>query len=297
MNNMLKRLRVASFSLGIIAACGLAYDLVLFAYLRPRVLHFEALSDQVEVLGLLTGLSLILIGLFHLFTVVTLLLQITVGKSTSFLKVLAGVIGVISALLLFSDLAMLQDIGNQYEMHWDTASEWTILFINHSLHVLFTFLAFLALSQKHKIGEPTGEAPVKDEVLFSTVHLTGLLCGGIGSIAVVLVLLAPLPVGIAQAISAPVGLLILLPYLLALGTWLILKYKERTTGWFDEKQLQDISRAGLWTLVLTIPVMSVFGILQRMSGPGSPWDFIWFPAYIFLSMLIFSSTTLIYFRR
>jgi len=296
MNKTLKRLRITSLSLGIIAACGLVYNLILFAYLRPRVVHFEALADQVETLGLLTGLSLFLVGLFHLSTVITLLLQIFVRKSAGLLKTLAVVIGVISGLLLFSDLSMLQDIGKQYEMRWDTAGEWTILFINHGLHGLFTLLAFSALISKDETDR-SREAPVKDEVLFLTAHTTGLLCGGIGLTGIALALIGPLPVWVAKAISVPIGLLIVLPYLLVLGAWLAAKHREKIADWFDEKQLQDISRAGLWTLAITFLCMLAAGLLQRANGPGSLWDFLWLPLYLFLSMTTFSAVTLHYARR
>ena len=297
MNKSLKRLRIASLSLGIIAASGLIYNLILFAFLRPRVLNFETLGDQMILLGDLTGLSLIVIGIFHLCTVITLLLQITVQKSAGTLKVLTGVVGIISGLLLLSDLAMLSDIGKEYVQGWDTSSEWAILFINHGLHILFTVLAFLALTMRGKMDGHPEEIAAKDDVLFATAHTTGLLCGGIGLIAILLVLVTSVPNWLIEALSLPIGLLVLLPYLLILGTWLFMKRREKVREWFDEKQFQDISRAGLWTLAITLPCMVAIGILQRVNGPGSAWDFLWLPLYVFLSIAIFSWATLYSLRR
>jgi hypothetical protein len=295
MDKTLKRLRIASLSLGIIASCGMIYNLTLFTYLRPRVLNFEALSEQTILLGDLTALSLILIGVFHLCTVITLLLQITVQKSASTLKVIVGVIGIISGLLLLSDLALLSDIGKEYVEGWDTSSEWTILFINHSLHTLFALLAFPALMVKGK-GQ-IEEIAAKDDVIFAAAHTTGLLCGGIGLVVVILALAAPLPTWLLATLSIPIGLLIILPSLLAVGVWLFMKRREKVNEWFDEKQLQDISRASLWTLALTLPCMIAVGIVQRVNGPGSAWDFVWLPLYIFLNMTLFSAATLYLLRR
>jgi len=297
MNISLKRLRIASLSLGIIAACCLIYNLGLFVYLRPRVLTFEALGEQTIILGDLTGLSLVLIGFFHLCTVITLLLQITVQKSASKLKVLVGVIGTISGLFLLSDLALLSDIGKEYVQGWDTSGEWIILFINHGLHALFTILAFPALISGTKRDEQPGEIAAKDDVLFAAALTTGLLCGGIGLIVVIFALASPLPAWLIEYISTPIGIVILLPSLLAFGVWLFLKRREKVKDWFDEKQLHDISSAALWTLTFTLPCMVTVGVLQRVNGPGSAWDFVWLPLYIFLNMTIFSSATLYSLRR
>jgi uncharacterized membrane protein len=291
MKKTLQRMHIASISLGVIAASGLIYNLLLFTYLYPRVLHFEPLGGQLEALGILSGLSLAVIGFFHLITVMTLVLQVIVSRSAGFLRILTIVIGIISGLLLLSDLAMLQDIGKQYALGWNTAGEWTILFINHGLHVIFTVLALLALLTKRKGENPPEEAALKDEVLFNAAHMTGLLCGGIGLVATVIVLVARIPI-LVEILSIPVGVLILLPYLLMLGIWLFFKRKEKVREWLDEKQFQDIARAGLWTTILLPPCMIAIGVLQLVNGVDSAWSYTWLPFYIFLAMLVFSSTAL-----
>lgn len=297
MNKFIKNLRIISISLGVIVASGLIYNLILFAYLHPRVLNFEVLGEQMETLGILTGLSLALTGIFHLLTVGTLLLQVAVQKLAGTLKILTFVIGIISGLLLLSDLAMLQDIGKQYEMGWSTAGEWMILFINHGLHILFTVLAFLTLTVKSQRKSAPEEVIAKDEVLFVAAHTTGLLCGWIGLIIVILALVALLPIRVIEVLSVLIGFLVLLPYLLILGIWLFMKRKEKIRDWLDEKQFQDVSRASLLTLIILVPCMFVISILQRVNAPGNIYDFIWFPLYIFLSMVVLSSATLYSIRR
>jgi hypothetical protein len=291
MNKTIQRMNIVSISLGIIAASGLIYNLILFAYLRPQVLQFQTLNGPLETLGILSGLSLALIGFFHLFTVITLVLQVIIKRSASFLKILTIVIGIISGLLLLSDLAMLQDIGHEYELGWNTTGEWTILFINHGLHALFTVLALLTLSTRRKIDRELAETALKDDVLFNAAHMTGLLCGGIGLIATIIVLTTRNPL-LVKLLSIPIGVLVLLPYPFILGIWLFIKRKEKPKEWLDEKQFQDISRAGLWSTIILLPCMIAIGILQQVNGSGSAWSFIWLPVYIFLSMLVFSSTAL-----
>jgi len=89
----------------------------------------------------------------------------------------------------------------------------------------------------------------------------------------------------------------LLPYLLILSVWLFMKRKEKITDWLDEKQFLDISRASLLTILIILPIMTLMGVLQRIIGFGNVLDFIWFPLFIFLSMVSFSSATLYLSRR
>jgi hypothetical protein len=292
MDKFLKNLRVTSIGLGVIAASSLVYNLILFAYLYPEVLHFEILDGQMEILGLLSGLSLVLIGIFHLVTVITLLAQIIFQRSAGILKILTIVIGIISGLLLLSDLSMLQDIGKQYVQGWNSASEWTILFINHGLHVLFTILAFVTLATRIGRENRPEESVVKDDVLFIATHTTGLLCGMIGLIAILVALVTRLRLSIFEILSVTIGVLVLLPYLFALSVWLFMKRKEKITDWLDEKQFLDISRASLLTILITLPIMTLISVLQRIIGFGNVLDFIWFPLFIFLTMVSFSSVTL-----
>jgi hypothetical protein len=297
MDKFLKNLRVTSIGLGVIAASSLVYNLILFAYLYPKVLHFEILDGQMEILGLLSGLSLVLIGIFHLVTVITLLAQIIFQRSAGILKILTIVIGIISGLLLLSDLSMLQDISKQYVQGWNSASEWTILFINHGLHVLFTILAFVTLATRIGRENHPEESAVKDDVLFIATHTTGLLCGMIGLIAILVALVTRLRLSIFEILSVTIGVLVLLPYLFALSVWLFMKRKEKITDWLDEKQFLDISRASLLTILITLPIMTLISVLQRIIGFGNVLDFIWFPLFIFLTMVSFSSVTLYLSRR
>ena len=297
MDRLIKNMRIISLSLGLLSAFGLIYNLCLFSYLRPRVINFEALGSQVEILGVFAGVCLIIIAVFHLCAVGTLLLQITTLKQTGLLKILSVVLGIISGLLILSDLAMLQDIGRQYEMGWDTAGEWTILSINHGIHLLLTILAFPALAGKSKESGDSEETALKETVLFTTTHTTGLLCGAIGLIAILLALLIPLPTIVIEAIVMPIGLLILLPYLIILVIWLLMKRKEAFKEWFDEKQFQDVTKASLWSLIITIPCMITIGIVQRANAPGNVYYSVWLPIYIFLCMLTFSATILYLSRK
>jgi hypothetical protein len=68
--------------------------------------------------------------------------------------------------------------------------------------------------------------------------------------------------------------------------WLILKLRDRPADWYDEKQWQDISKAALVTLVLSIPGMALLFFVAH------PLGMFWFTHYIFLALFLFSGSTL-----
>ena len=93
------------------------------------------------------------------------------------------------------------------------------------------------------------------------------------------------------------SMIIILPYLLAAIYWLIMKIREKTWQWYDEKQFQDISRASLMTMALSLVIMLVIFLIQYFNNS---FDFVaitWFPFYVFLVLLLFSSITLYYNKR
>ena len=72
--------------------------------------------------------------------------------------------------------------------------------------------------------------------------------------------------------------------------WLSLKLKQRINNWYDEKQLQDILKSSLTTLLLSVPGLALFLFIKI------PDHFYYFLYNIFLILLIFSSSTLYFFK-
>jgi hypothetical protein len=88
----------------------------------------------------------------------------------------------------------------------------------------------------------------------------------------------------------PFYILFLIPYALAVVYWLWLKRKQQINDWYDEKQLQDILKSSLTTLLLSIPGLALFLLVEI------PSNFYILPYYIFLVLLVFSISTLYFFR-
>jgi hypothetical protein len=89
----------------------------------------------------------------------------------------------------------------------------------------------------------------------------------------------------------PFYLLILVPYGLTAFSWLLLKRREKPADWYDEKQWQDMTKAALVTLVLSLLGMGVLLLFPK------PLGLFWFPHYVFLTLFLFSAFTLFFVFR
>jgi len=82
----------------------------------------------------------------------------------------------------------------------------------------------------------------------------------------------------------------LIPYALVVIYWLSFKLKHRIKDWYDEKQLQDILKSSLTTLLLSVPGLAILLFIKI------PSHFYFFLYYMFLILLVFSSSTLYFFK-
>jgi hypothetical protein len=295
MPKYLRYLHLTTVSLGLIAAVGIVFNLGMFITLFPKVTQLQPIGSPWETLGIVAGLNILVITIFHISGISSLLMHVIVMRKPSIIKVAGVVVGIISALMILSDLAMIQDIGHQYEAGLGTRAEWTILFINYALHVLFLVLVMYSVLHEIRAHQALPPVAARDEVVFQTLHMTGLICGIIGAITILAALFAMVTPWILQQIVFVIGTIILIPYVIVLGIW-IFKTSQVRSG-VDEKQSLDVSRAGLWTIIILLPLMVIVFILQQRTGLSDRLAVLWLPIFVFISLLGFSGITLLYSRR
>ncbi len=298
MGKGLHRLHILSISLGLVAAIGFVYNSVILGLIFPKVERFDPIGTQWEIAGIVVGASLFMIALFHLVAVLTMLLRALNLRAVSWRVAALLVLGILSGILILADLTMLQEIGKQYAQGWHSTGEWTILFTSSALHALFIGFTLPALlANLREPGSSPDEPMLKDHVVFQLTHLTGFLCGALGTAAWIIAVALQVPAWILEQIVFTLGGLILIPYCLILLIWLWFKRKDFIPDWFDEKQIQDLAKAGLGTLFIVPPIMILFYLLQTKLPNGEVWGLLWLPAYLFLTLLTFSAGTLLLSRE
>ncbi|MCK4301523.1 MAG: hypothetical protein KAW91_02055 [candidate division Zixibacteria bacterium] len=88
--------------------------------------------------------------------------------------------------------------------------------------------------------------------------------------------------------------LILIPFVLVYVYWGIARRSSHSDDLIDEKQEHDMTKAAATTWAFSIPAMAILFMVWNSVDAS---DSIWLPYYIFVTILIFSATTLVYFKR
>ena len=291
MSRFLKTLHLTALSLGFLAAVAAAFNLVIFSILFPQVTQLLESQPNWETYGVVAAINIIVIAFYQLISVIALLTHLIVRRKTSGVVVGTIAIGIISGLMILGDITLLSDIGNEYEAGLQTRGEWYILFASYVLHLLSLGMGVVALVGNLKGDAQPTEQPLKDEVLFLSLHTTGVICGILGLAGVLAGVFSSLEPWMLQMVANITSLLIIAPYLVILAVWIFRRYWGLPSPDLDEKQLQDLARSGLTTLLISLPVMAIYYQVQ-ITQEGGIFSVLWFPLLLFIVMSLFSSFAL-----
>jgi len=284
---------LAVFSIG-----GLAYNILFYERIRPLILRFEDITAILDKMQIMAAANFILLFIFHAMAILYIFFQIMFFKKESLLRALLFFLSIISGLMIPGDFALLSDIGKEHIAGLDTSGEWPVLYSSQLIHILFIILVILLifLTFRKLLQASNEDIVLKDEAIFINAQYIGIFCGLFG-------------IGVFSALSAStqlwalkkgifiISLISVLPYILIVIYWLIIKAKEKTGSWYDEKQYQDISRGSLLTIIISIIIMTIIFIMQYFSKAFEFIAITWWPFYVFLVLLLFSGSTLYYAKR
>jgi hypothetical protein len=202
--------------------------------------------------------------------------------------------------MVFGDFALIGDIVKEYYAGLPgIGSEFVILYLSQLLHLLFysLLIIFAILNNRAKKlpGQDSAETPVRDEAIFIDAQYIGIFTSVMGLVILLsLSLFSPLW-AIKKGIVTLCAVLVI-PYAAIVVYWLVIKLRERVTEWYDEKQFQDVTKAGFISFLSTIVILAIFFIVQNTLTKFMLLNVIWFPLYFFIALLIFSGSIL-YFNK
>jgi len=253
----------------------------------PGVLRFEA-SDFLDVL---VGAGYLVMLLFHAAAFLFLFGQVRRAKRFAGWPVLGLVTGVVSLFAIAAEKVMYDEISREMAIESPFPDEVFLLYGCLAVNLLFSAVmmaaAFRTLLRSLSDGAVRSG---KDECVFILAQLMGVVSGVMGLALTSVLIARGWPTG-RFWIFIPFYALFMLPYGLAVFYWLVLKWREKPADWYDEKQVRDMMKASLATLILSIPALAV------LAFAGRAISFYWFPFYLFFVMTVFSTGTYYYFKR
>jgi hypothetical protein len=194
------------------------------------------------------------------------------------------ILGIISGLLVFSDVALLSDINRQYHNQL-SQPEWQLVYP----FIIYQFVITLIFQYCHLTGKflvQQEEMITRDINIFLVVQVVGVVCGvlGLGLMSLGFLYSRAWTLTIHTIISMGV---LLFPYVLAVGYWIFMKLKEKDRQWYDEKQSQDVGKSAFLTLVIVTFIMVALFFLHYFRLDGVI-RMLWLPFYIFSTLFLFS---------
>ena len=289
---------VVTFVMSILSLAGFIYNLLFYESIRPGIYEFADISGILETMQIPVALSYIFVFIFHIVAVLYIFFQLMYFKKEDILRAFLFFLGIISTIMVIGDFALLSDIGKEYMLGLDTSGEWSVLYGNQAVHLLFAVLIpiFVIHSRRKASTGKEEEKVLRDEAIFINTQYVGIFCGIFG-IGVFAVLSAYTPLWALKKGIFTISLIAVLPYLLIAAYWLIVKIREKTGQWYDEKQYLDISRGSLFTMIVSIITMTIIFVVQYFVKAFEFMTITWFPFFVFLVLLLFSGTTLYYAKR
>jgi hypothetical protein len=257
--------------------------------LRPKMVAFEPLTAGEKALLNYVGIGLMLALIFCILAVARIVRFSARTQRLLPLHVLVVAAGVLALLFIFSDIALLSDIGKQYELGL-SQPEWTVLYGVMAFQVLA--VVSLLYATTFTLGTSNAGMEVsRDSTIFLLAQVVGVLCGGVGLALTVTNFRFPRPLWMVQAQMVPIMVVILAPYALMAALWMLVKLREGGE-WFDEKQRQDVGASAFLTMVIGMVGMAILYFLNQDDLQGMV-SVLWFSFYAFLILLSFSSVNLV----
>jgi len=274
----------------IISFASLIY--ILYQVNTNLVVAIDIFHTKFETIHYLVGFGHLFVLLFHIYAIVYIFLHFRRFASLKLFKIILLILGVISLFSIGVEKVMIDEIAREFR-HGLGINELYILNLAYIINMVFSLLLFVFLLRTVKlINLENAETVPVDENLFIIGQSLGII-SGITGLWFTLHMIKFVGAEIMMDklwVFIPFYILFLIPYILAILYWLSIKRKQRIHDWYDEKQVQDMLKSSLVTLLLSVPGLA-FLLMFRV-----PHAIFWLIYYVFLVLFLFSASTLYFFK-
>lgn len=278
-----------------LALLWLFFDLYAYLEIRAKSPASEKISNFIG-----TGFVFQVLLLFS-FTIL-MLKSFRTGVKAGTLVISAIIAGAVSAILLIFDFAALEDIGSDYlVLGYDCTLEWIWLFGSLLFRLVFYIILYqiiFRILRGIRVLTPS-PAPVVDEIMFEVTQYIGIACGFMGLAFTVYAYVALGDFRISNWLLWLLmfySLAIIFPWFTLIIYWIIRLSRKSRLTLYDEKQKHDLASSGMIAWLASIPLMIII-LIRSLGQPSSLTVYLWFPSYLFFTLLVFSASLLLKFKR
>ena len=142
MNKKRKILFQSTFILNKFSMISMIFIMLLIPLFRKQVFIDRETFSGIEI-SILFGL--LIIALFHIFSLILLYTEIRESNSTVFRKWTLFLFGIFSLFLFIGEKVMVDEIAHEYVAGWPVIGEWIILYLFFSIQLIYHLLVFFQL--------------------------------------------------------------------------------------------------------------------------------------------------------
>lgn len=287
-----KTLWITNIALGLISVGFFIFDWVLLKRVRPLMESWGTLTVQDTNLLLIFGIGLLILVIFYGLTLIQIMRALRYSQKLPVGMVVVFILVALAAFFVVSVVVLMNDINNQFEAGL-SQPEWNLVYPILVAQLAVTLL-LLVLHAAGVFARQKQETVIQDVNIFLIVQVVGVICGALGFASSLLGFFYPK--SWSPLVHTVMGsVVILIPYLLMAGYWLMMKFGEGAKAFYDEKQSRDVGRSAFLTLVAASVLMVILFITQFNALDGVI-RFLWLPLYLFGVIFLFSAGNL-YFSK
>jgi hypothetical protein len=295
-----KQIRTSShFALVLLVISFLILIICLHAYNEIKAL----VPSSAAIIDIL-GIGIIPRLMLYIFLTVLFLSALKYNIQFKLFGILTTVMGIISFLMILSDYTALHDIYNEYITgKFACNPEFKILYNGLIFNFIFLLAAFITVMKIRKQVKSEGikKRHVLVETTYEITQYVGIICSIIG-IAFVLYIYSVFSNNnliiseFTKLLTFTACIIILLPYIIMIFYWIYKLSKENEGSLLDEKQKHDLTWSGLLAFLFSIIFILVFFMINH-GRTGQISALVYFPFYLFATLLVFSISVLYYFKK
>lgn len=282
-------------ALAVLSLLALVCTFLIHLYNIYQVMTFTQWLKQPESRAIWVFYGYLFSFFAHVVILVTVVVAILKTQIKRRFARVAVITGVVSMITLFWDWGCMLDISREAPLGWEVNREQFALYAGFILHMLF-IAAGVVFIKAFKGKKSPRASTYPGENLFISMNSVGLVSGAAGLAVVLLEWSMGLDPQGRKWFVLPWIIAATLPYLIILTVWLLSVRFSRGSGVYDEKQAADLRHAGLTTWLITLPLMLAIFMIQSFDIYGS-LCILWLPLYLFTSLLLFSASSLYYYKH
>jgi hypothetical protein len=269
-------------------------------------LDMPKLIVRTDMYGKLATYGLIVFFFSHLIIILSTILSLKNSKSMSIAGIILLVLGIISFIFLLFHFVSLNEIWDDYKNGYSFKSMLKLTWHSQIVMIcffLFSLFYFITLS---RVGDKYASTKsVSREQIFVALNIIGIVCSILGILLVLFYSRAYHIVKLGIGYKIIPYCFVLLPYLLALAGWGIRYFRDRRSGWYDEKQNSNINRSGMVAMLASLALTISLAIFYFHKTPvvfkqidiAGVIMVLLLPFYFFVVLFVFSVTALYNFKN